>query len=124
MSNTKELINLFDEAVEILDAHNDGLNPELTKKGFDTFKEIRGVLVSYPIIIKALEEANKNIDTFIKSKPLLNEELVELTKWFDEYINSFMTNPVMHDKELRIEILKDVDKLRLIQKFLQETKNG
>ncbi len=71
MSESKELIKEIDRRIEIETATLDGCPiREQSEKWLAMLKAIRGIVISYPIILKALKEANENIDNFIKSKPL------------------------------------------------------
>lgn len=96
MAETKKMVEILDSLINL------GINVRgvkysrrftIMKEGKAILTEIKGIVKSYPIILKALEEANENIDNFIKFKPQITrgeiDEFVEIVGEFDAWEDGY-----------------------------------
>ena len=82
MSDKKKLVEFLDEQITIRKRWMSSKQED----NIAMLTEIKGIVISYPIILKALEETNENIDNFIKSEPQ-SEKLMVTKKEIRKFAN-------------------------------------
>ncbi len=128
MTEIKKLIEFLGDTLDYLGLYSPDKNG-MIRTGFTLnqiamLTEIKGILISYPIILKGLKEANKNIDNFIKSKQPTEvpDDLVE--KIMDDVIKfakSYSGLPERKEEEALAEIRKLLQQAQPDEEFIQNT---